>query len=533
MNGRGPGRLFHLCIRHLPVQAVGDVVADGGGEQERFLLHDADLAAQVGAGDVPQLHAVDGDAASCIVVEPGQQVHQGRLPRARRAQQTHHLAGLHVQRDVLQHPLPLLLVGADPVRAAAPVGGRSFAVAAVLAVGALLDVADRRHAFAAIGGRSGFLVGEADVIEMHLTPEPPLRMDLALLQGLFLLADDLVQTLQGDETRGDFRHQPAKPPDRPDDVDDQAGVRQVHAHRDLAGDGHACAQVEAGQHLQARDDVGHRPEGGMHVGQVRAPQVLLPVLRLEAFRLVILPGEGLHHPDAGQIFLEPARDRRVLGLVGLVHLLHAAEEVQGGRDDERDHNHRVQGQLHVQQQQGDEVHQEEQRDAPDADELPCEEPANRVHVRRGPLQQFTGLHAVVVGEAQPLQVIVEIVAQAEHDALRGLRGQPPCEEGEEPLGQGQADETSRHPRNHGHAALHGQHVVHEVAQQVVDSCSGQRGQPSGDDGHEIDQPEPRHDAPKAHGLVRRHRFFQIVFLHQAYAVHCASVLCVRGLKKTL
>ncbi len=101
-------RLRRLCRRDDLLlggvgPAEGDVLADGGGEEGRLLQHDPDLLAQRLQRHVADVVAVDGDAAVGGVIEARDQVDDRGLARAGRAQQGDHLAGLGLQRDVVQH----------------------------------------------------------------------------------------------------------------------------------------------------------------------------------------------------------------------------------------------------------------------------------------------------------------------------------------------------------------------------------------------------------------------------------------------
>ena len=77
-----------------------DVVADVPGEEERLLRNDAQLPAQRFDRDVAQVVAVDGDAALGGVVEPRDELGDGRLPGTRRADERHRLPRRDVQVDV-------------------------------------------------------------------------------------------------------------------------------------------------------------------------------------------------------------------------------------------------------------------------------------------------------------------------------------------------------------------------------------------------------------------------------------------------
>jgi hypothetical protein len=87
-------------------------------EQVERLEHHADLAADGGdvADVVGELDAVDDDLAALVLLEAVDRADEGRLARARRAEDDDHLAGLHREVDAAQHVElvePLVDVSAD------------------------------------------------------------------------------------------------------------------------------------------------------------------------------------------------------------------------------------------------------------------------------------------------------------------------------------------------------------------------------------------------------------------------------------
>ena len=80
---------------------VGDVLGDGAVEQRRVLRHHGDGAAQAALGDLGDVLAVDQDPAALQVVEPLDQLDEGRLARARRPDQRQPLARRDAQGEVV------------------------------------------------------------------------------------------------------------------------------------------------------------------------------------------------------------------------------------------------------------------------------------------------------------------------------------------------------------------------------------------------------------------------------------------------
>ena len=95
------------------VRAVGDVLADGAGEEDRVLQDDRDLVAQPGCRAVADVAAVDGDGALCGVVEAGDEGRQGRLPGAAGAGQREALAGGDGEADVVQRAALVAVLEGD------------------------------------------------------------------------------------------------------------------------------------------------------------------------------------------------------------------------------------------------------------------------------------------------------------------------------------------------------------------------------------------------------------------------------------
>ena len=81
---------------------VENVLPQRAVEEEGFLRDNRDLVAQLVQRDVADIVLVDRDLAGGALVEPGQEIDQGRLARAGGADQRDHLAGLRGQGNVLE-----------------------------------------------------------------------------------------------------------------------------------------------------------------------------------------------------------------------------------------------------------------------------------------------------------------------------------------------------------------------------------------------------------------------------------------------
>ena len=83
--------------------AVFDVVLHRSAEKERFLKHDADILAERFHTHVPQVHAVDFDAAGGHVEETHQQAGDCRLARTGRTDKRDFESRLHFQGEIPQN----------------------------------------------------------------------------------------------------------------------------------------------------------------------------------------------------------------------------------------------------------------------------------------------------------------------------------------------------------------------------------------------------------------------------------------------
>ena len=95
MNSSAPAR--RAALRTVSIDASGSAKAMFSatrvGEQEGVLEDDADGAAQVAQAQLPDVDAVETDAAGVDVVEAGQQARHRGLAARRRADERDRLAG--------------------------------------------------------------------------------------------------------------------------------------------------------------------------------------------------------------------------------------------------------------------------------------------------------------------------------------------------------------------------------------------------------------------------------------------------------
>ena len=84
---------------------IGDIARNRTTEQKRLLGNVAELPAQRVLAHIAHVNAVDGDASLADIVEPKRQLHDGRLPAARAADDGCGLSGLAREIDVVEDVL--------------------------------------------------------------------------------------------------------------------------------------------------------------------------------------------------------------------------------------------------------------------------------------------------------------------------------------------------------------------------------------------------------------------------------------------
>ncbi len=101
----GVGQL--CCSKDLVFGGIGstegDVVGDGAVQQHGFLQHESDLGAQTVQGAGADVDTVDADASGVGVSEARDHAQHGGFAAAGRPDDSHHLAGVDVEGDVVQH----------------------------------------------------------------------------------------------------------------------------------------------------------------------------------------------------------------------------------------------------------------------------------------------------------------------------------------------------------------------------------------------------------------------------------------------
>ena len=269
--------------RRRPPRPRRDVAPQVAGEQEDLLLHQPDEPPQLGLRQLPDVHAVHGDAAAVHVVVAQQQADDRGLARPGVPDDRQRPPRPRRERHAPQHPAVVAALAGRRAAARVPPG------------------APRRAPRAGSGTRRprtppsprtgrGSAPGPRRVphrLRLVEQGEDPFRRRHRRLQDVELLR----QVLEGAE----------EPPH-------QLQERREHADR------HGVVEhPRAAVHEHARDGDGgqqlhHREEDGVDGDRLEVRVEVRPVDAVEGRRRPRLPAEQLHHPHPRQVLLQVAVD---------------------------------------------------------------------------------------------------------------------------------------------------------------------------------------------------------------------------------
>src|SRR5512140_3587108 len=102
MGTHGPRSCLDVLVFRIRT-AVADIVFNGTGKQKGVLKDDTHLPRQRVMEDVPNIEAVNPDAAGGHVIEARDQRSYGRLPAASLAHQRDRLPRRDMKVDILEH----------------------------------------------------------------------------------------------------------------------------------------------------------------------------------------------------------------------------------------------------------------------------------------------------------------------------------------------------------------------------------------------------------------------------------------------
>ena len=292
-----------------PGPAIADIGGDGAAKKERLLGHDADLPAQIAQLDLAYIHPVDLDHPLVGVVETGQQADGGSFTHPGLAHQADHLARLHVEVEVIEHRLALVVAEAHLAQGHPPF--------------------DERH-----GHRIGVFVRLGRGVE-------DLEDPLGAGKGPGHPGIDLAEPLYGSVEQPHIA------------VEGQQGADAQGTAQDLA-----APKVPDDGHPHAADQVHGGEEDEPVAFGLHADPHQLVIALVEFGDLARLLGKGLDHPDAREHLVQAGRQVRP-ALAGLVEkAAHALPEEHAPGQEQRHRHQDVEGQLpaHI-EQEAEDAHQ--------------------------------------------------------------------------------------------------------------------------------------------------------------------------------
>ena len=407
-------------IEGRPRLAVADVLRNGAAEQDGILQHDADLVSQVQKPNPADVHSVDLDPAAVHVVEPADQVDRRRLSHTRFAHQTNHLAGGHIEVDLVQDRLALVVAEGHLAEPYAPFDMRN-------------------------GHRIGILIGLGRRID-HL--EDP----LSTRESPRHPAVHLTKPLQGAIQEPHI-----------------AVERQERAQRQPLQKHLTTTVVPHDEHAQSREKrrcgEEDRPVDLCGHGAVR--QRLVPLA--EDLDLPGLLGEGLDHPDTREDLVHPRHQVRP-GLHPLhEEPMHSPPEHHPPQDDDRNGDKYVQRELPAHREQHPKNAQQHQTIDDKVGHPVHQEILEAFAVPRDPGHHGTHLSLVVVLERQQLESPVELAPDIGRHPCAQPGDRPPAKPlgapGDEPdAHQGQDQKSEERVAIRGglpRLAAEIQHIVHD------------------------------------------------------------------------
>ena len=359
------------------VVAEHDVAADGAREEEHVLQHLPEMTAERRDLDVPDVDAVDEDAALLDIVIAADEREDGGLARARRAHERHRVTRVDVEGNALQDPLARHIGKPDVLKFDLPFHFGKF-------------------------DRILFI----DDFGLHIEHrEDLLRRSKRRLQPVELLrkALDGVEELGKIHIEGDDRR----------------------ARHGIAEEGRAvqiplAAQIKKAQHRGNVQHIDERTEDTEHEDLLMFGGSKRPILFVELLHLAWLAVEDLRDLYAREIFREEGVDvRRAVLDFAVRPPRELAENEREEHDEGRKAQHHER-KFEVQDEHGDEHAENDKHVLDEVDEDVREHHRDGVGIVGDARHQFPHGDEVELGVREPLDVREEVLAQGRKDALARL-----------------------------------------------------------------------------------------------------------------
>ncbi len=164
----------------------------------------------------------------------------------------------------------------------------------------------------------------------------------------------------------------------------------------------------------------------------------------ELFHFPLLLAEGTHHPYAGKILLQHGAHFALCLISKAEALMHLAEEPHGKPEQQGHKNHGIHGKGYIFPQhdgQGNDHHKHRVHHLHD---LHGQKATDGIHIAGTALDQVARFRLHMIGEGQPLQVLIQAGAQLIGNVFAGHGSQPAFQVGKQAVDQVQHHQCHRH-----------------------------------------------------------------------------------------
>ena len=463
---RGLRRRPDLLVARLgPAEA--DVLGDRRAEEERVLVHDADVPAQVGQLQVAHVLAVDEHGAAARVVEPRHEIGQGRLAAASVADERDGVAGRDLEAHASQH---------RPVDVAEP------------------DVVEGDGT----GGAGGLDGAGGDELRRRQPERVPQRLRVRLLRHLERRVQHFVDALAA----GD---RPLRQPGEPAD-----DLRRVHEHHQVDVERDQRAEAEAPvDHLASaviqqegdcdiRDERDQRDVDGARARRCDARLEHLVAAVAELVELVVFAREDADDAAAHDVLLGGSRHVGDLLLHVQQDRLQAEAEPDGHQQQERHERQRHERELPVHEEEDDGDGDHHHDVGGEEDEAVAEEHAHVLDIAHGPAHELSRRPAVEVAERLAQHVRPHAVPQVVLDVEADLAGREAPADADGEAHDGDAEEREAVGDQQAGLAVDESIVDRELDDPRDDEAEAHLGEGQGkaEDGQPFVVTEESEDAPE-------------------------------------
>ena len=361
------GRRHHFLPGRIQAP-VKDVFKNGRAEQDGVLRHHRQLLAQGSHGDIADVDPVDADAAGLRIIEPRDQVGDGRFAGTARTDNGQHLSRFDVDRHVAQRRFARPVFEGHVFECHPALDWRQW-----FGARRVLDLRQGvQHLEYTLGGRHGPLNVAVDVAE-------PFHW-IGNIDGIHQKGD---QGPRCQVAANDF----------------MSAIPDNHRHR------------QGGEKLDDRCQC-RRQLGRFHLGIK-----VVHVFPVKSVDFIVLPDKQTDQPDGYDHFLQHGSNfgspllHRAAGLAQF-----RAENFHGFRH-HRHGNQRQQRQLPVQVKHGDQRADQRQRFRGQFDDVLRQHPLQGGDIVGHVAENFAGLAAVEIGNGQALKLPEQMLAQVNDHLL--------------------------------------------------------------------------------------------------------------------